>query len=523
MQEFGFLSLIPPVIAIVLAIRTKQVFVSLLFGIWLGWVVVTLFDYLGIEHLSELGGGLSRLSVGEMFLLPVNMVLEGSMTTIAALVDVFQDKGNTRTIMFCALVGALIIFIQASGGVEGFIRLVNGILSKYEARRPGSNRVIIQFFAWLTGVLIFVESSISVLTVGTLYRPIFDRLKIPREKLAYIADSSSAPASILIPFNGWGAFIMALLLNEGFNDPFATMFKALGYNFYPMLALLGVLFFIFSKKDFGPMARAERRAREEGKLMADDAVPMIADELTDIKPREGIRPKAMNMVIPILVMVLLMPVMLAYTGWEAALANRPDTAGLDRIFYAIGQGSGSTSVLVAVIAAILVSIVLYRVQKIMKTKEMVDLTLKGISGLMPLAILMLFAFAIGAVCKEMGTGQYVADVAKGWLSPSLVPFIVFLVSCFIAFSTGTSWGTFAIMIAIAVPMAQNMEANVYITIAAALGGGVFGDHCSPISDTSILSSMASASDHIDHVKTQLPYAMIGGVATALLYLLIGLF
>jgi len=522
MQDFGFLSLLPPVIAIVLAIRTKQVFVSLLFGIWLGWVTVTLFGQLGIERIGQMGQGLGQLSIGEMILLPIQLVFEGSMNTISALVDVFQDPGNTRTIMFSALVGALIIFIQRSGGVEGFIRLVDGILSKYEEKKPGSNRLIVQFFAWLTGVLIFVESSISVLTVGTLYRPIFDRLKIPREKLAYIADSSSAPASILIPFNGWGAFIMALLLNEGFKDPFATMFRAMGYNFYPMLALLGVLFFIFSKKDFGPMARAERRAREEGKLMEDDAVPMVTDELTDVEPQKGVKPKAMNMIIPVVIMVLLMPVMLAYTGWEAALTNRPDTTGLDRVFYAIGQGSGSTAVLVAVITAILASMLLYRVQKIMRMKEMVQLTLKGISGMMPLALLMLMAFAIGAVCKEMGTGQYVADVAKSWLSPNLVPFIVFLVSCFIAFSTGTSWGTFAIMIAIAVPMAQNMEANVYLTIAAALGGGVFGDHCSPISDTSILSSMASASDHIDHVKTQMPYAAVAGGIAALIYLIIGI-
>jgi tetracycline resistance efflux pump len=522
MEYFGFLSLIPPVIAIVLAISTKQVFVSLLFGIWLGWVTVTLFRMLGVDSLGSIGSGFGQLSVGEMILLLPQLLWEGTLNTIEALVHVFQDKGNTRTIMFSALVGALIIFIQRSGGVAGFITLVDRVLSKYENKRPGSNRVIIQFFAWLTGALIFVESSISVLTVGTLYRPIFDRLKIPREKLAYIADSSSAPSSILIPFNGWGAFIMALLLNEGFNDPFATMIRSMGYNFYPMLALAGVLFFIFSKKDFGPMARAERRAREEGKLMEDDAIPMIADELTDIKPREGVTPRALNMIIPVTVMVLMMPIMLAYTGWGAALENRPELSGLDRLAYAIGQGSGSTSVLVAVIMAILVSMVLYRVQKIMRAKEMVDLTLKGISGMMPLALLMLMAFAIGAVCKEMGTGQYVADVAKGWLSPDLVPFIVFLVSCFIAFSTGTSWGTFAIMIAIAVPMAQTMEANVYLTIAAALGGGVFGDHCSPISDTSILSSMASASDHIDHVKTQLPYAMIAGGITALMYLIIGI-
>jgi Na+/H+ antiporter NhaC len=462
-------------------------------GIWLGWVIINGFN-----------------------------PLSGSFDTIQALVDVFQDAGNTRTIMFCALVGALIIFIQRSGGVEGFIQQVSKLLERYEQKQTGSNRIVVQFLAWLTGVLIFVESSISVLTVGALYRPLFDKLKIPREKLAYIADSSSAPSSILIPFNGWGAFIMGLLLAQGFDDPFATMFKALAYNFYPILALILVLIIIFSKKDFGPMATAEKRAKEEGKLLADGAQPMISDELTDVEVVPGVQPKAYNMILPIAVMVIMMPIMLSVTGWEEAINERPDAGFFGKIFFAIGQGSGSTSVLIAVLISILFSMVLYRAQGIMKMKEMVDLTLKGISGMMPLALLMLMAFAIGNVCKEMQTGQYVADVASQWLSPKLVPFIVFLVSCFIAFSTGTSWGTFAIMIAIAVPMAQQMEANVYITIAAAIGGGVFGDHCSPISDTTILSSMASASDHIDHVKTQLPYAAVAGGLAAFIYLMIGL-
>lgn len=269
------------------------------------------------------------------------------------------------------------------------------------------------------------------------------------------------------------------------------------------------------------MVAAERRVQEEGKLLNDGAQPMIADELTDVKTAEGVTPKAYNMVLPILVMVLMMPIMLAFTGWSAAIEQMPEATTMRRILYAIGQGSGSTSVLVAVIVSTVFAMILYTFQGIMKGKEMVDLTIKGITGMMPLALLMMFAFAIGAVCKELGTGQYVAEVAKAWLSPSMVPFIVFLVSCFIAFSTGTSWGTFAIMIAIAVPMARSMDANVYLTIAAALGGGVFGDHCSPISDTTILSSMASATDHIDHVRTQLPYALIAGGATALLYLLIG--
>jgi len=355
-----------------------------------------------------------------------------------------------------------------------------------------------------------------------LYRPVFDKLGISREKLAYVADSSSAPSSIIIPFNGWGAFIMSLLVAEGFTDPFATMIRAVGYNFYPFLALILVLIIVISGKDFGPMRAAERRAREEGKLLSDGAQPMISDELTDVETVPGIKPKAYNMVLPILVMVLMMPVMLSVTGWAGAMERMPEATFFKKVTYAIGQGSGSTSVLIAVIVSTLFAMILYRFQGIMKWKEMIDLTLKGISGMMPLALLMMFAFAIGTVCKELGTGQYVADVAKAWLSPNFVPFIVFLVSCFIAFSTGTSWGTFAIMISIAVPMAKGMGADVYMTIAAALGGGVFGDHCSPISDTTILSSMASATDHIDHVRTQLPYALTAGGIAALFYLIIGL-
>ncbi|NJN78548.1 MAG: sodium:solute symporter, partial [Saprospiraceae bacterium] len=187
----------------------------------------------------------------------------------------------------------------------------------------------------------------------------------------------------------------------------------------------------------------------------------------------------------------------------------------------IGKGSGSTSVLVGVIMALLVSMAYYRIQGIMKMNEMVDLTIKGISGLMPLAILMLLAFAIGAVCKQLGAGVYVASIASETIPGGMIPFLVFVLSCFIAFSTGTSWGTFAIMIPIAVPLAETLDVNVYMAIAAVMGGGVFGDHCSPISDTTILSSMASASDHIDHVRTQLPYALLTGGLAALFYLIVG--
>jgi len=491
MEHYSFWSILPPIIAIALAIKTKQVFVSLFFGIWLGWVI---------------------LSDGNF--------LTGTLATIQALVDVFKNPGNTRTIMFSSLVGALIAFIQRSGGVEGFVNFVNKRLDKIKSDDPNSKRKIVQSLAWITGVSIFVESSINVLTVGSIFRPLFDKLKISREKLAYIADSISAPTCILIPLNAWGAYIMGLIAAQGFENPLGVLIAAFPFNFYPMIALGMVLFIIFSQKDFGPMKEAERRAREEGKLFRDGATPMISTDIISLEKKKDVPARAFNMIIPIFTMVLMMPLMLVFTGW-GSVENIEQLTWYMQIFSALGKGSGSASVLYSVLMAITVGSTLYISQKIFTFKETIDLIFKGISGLIPLALLMMLAFAIGTVCKELGTGQYIAEITKGWLAPSFVPFVIFIVASAIAFSTGTSWGTFAIMIAIGVPVAQNLDANLYLTIAAALGGGVFGDHCSPISDTTIISSMASACDHIDHVKTQLPYALTGGVITATMYLVLG--
>ena len=491
MHDYGFWSVLPPVIAIVLAIKTKQVYASLTAGIWLGWVII---------------------NDGNIF--------SGTMATLQGLVDTFKSDGNTRTVMFTLLVGALIAFIQKSGGVKGFIIHVSNYLEKLEAKKAGSNRVFIQFLASATGILIFVETNISILTVGTLYRPIFDKLKLSREKLAYLADSTSSPASILIPFNAWGAFIMSLLIAQGFDKPLNALFSAFVFNFYPMLAIGLVVYIILTGKDFGLMKKAELRAKNEGKVIADGSTPMISDDVLVIEPEDTVTPKARNMIIPISVMVLMMPAMLIYTGWGGI--ENYDQSIFTLIFEAIGNGSGSEAVLYAVTGALLVAFIMYWITGVIKPNEMLDLGLKGMSGMLNMALLMVFAFAIGNLCNELGTGLYVADVTKSWLSPSLVPAVIFITSSFIAFSTGTSWGTFAIMIAIAVPMAQSLETNVYLAIAAALGGGVFGDHCSPISDTTIISSMASASDHIDHVKTQLPYALLAGGATVILYLVLGM-
>lgn len=491
MHDYGILSVLPPVIAIVLAIWTKQVYVSLMLGLFLGWLI---------------------LNDGNL--------LAGFLDTLHALVDVFTDAGNTRTIMFSALIGGVILFIQRSGGVAGFIMWLSKRLDTLDQKAGKGKKTWVQLLAWLTGVLIFVESSISVLTVGSLFRPIFDKLGISREKLAYIADSSSAPTCILIPFNGWGALIMGLLITQDFHNPFQVMMSAAVYNFYPVLTLASVVLVIYFGWDIGPMRKAEIRA-QSGQLLWPNAQPMVAEEITEVEPKPGVPRKAFNMALPLLVMVVMMPLMLIYTGWSSAVDTYPDGSWATLAFHALGQGSGSTSVLVGVVVSILFSMVIYSVQGIFSLKENVDTVLKGISGLMPIALLLLFAFAIGAVCKELQTGQYLAEVAREWLTPSLIPVLIFIISSFIAFSTGTSWGTFAIMIAIAVPMARQMEVNEIVAIAAALGGGIFGDHCSPISDTTILSSMAAATDHIDHVKTQMPYALTIGLISCVLYLILG--
>ena len=489
MDNYGFLSILPPLLAIILALKTKQVYISLVFGIWLGWVIINDWD-----------------------------LLDGTIGTLEGFVHVFESPGHTRTIMFSALVGSLLLFIQYSGGVQGFMLKINKLLDYFEKQQSGKSRVVVQLFAQATGIMLFIETSISALTTGTLYRPVFDKLEIPREKLAYIADSSSAPSAILIPFNAWGAFIMGLLLTQGIDSPLSTLASSLVYNYYPMIAILMVTIIIISKKDFGPMAKAEKRTRETGKLLNDDARPMVSDEITSCEMKEGIKPKAINMILPIATMIFMMPITLAYTGWDLVEGA---TSGFGHFAKAMGYGSGSSAVLYSVTTALMVAMILYRVQGIMKTRKMVEIALKGISELMPLALLMMLAFAISEVCNHLGTGLYVAHFSKDWLSPQLLPVILFLLSSFIAFSTGTSWGTFAIMMSIAVPMAQLHGSNLPLVIAATIGGGVFGDHCSPISDTTIISSMASASDHIDHVKTQLPYALLTGTITAIIYLVLG--
>ena len=471
-MEYGWFSVIPPLFAIALAIKTRQVYLSLFLGIVVGWIIVS-------------GGN----------------ILKGFELSLQSIVDVFKDAGNTRVVIFCALVGALISLTQANGGVQGFVDLI-------QKKNIVNSRKRASIFSFFVGCIVFIESSISCLVTGTIFHPIFERFKISREKLAYICDTTSSPICILIPLNAWGAYVVSLLEKEssygGFRDPVTLFLSTIPLNFYSILSVLFAGFIAFSYKDFGPMRKAEKRSEETGKTIADGAVPMISEEVASLKPKKGIKHKSFNMVIPIVVMILMMPLSLLITG-DGNLTS----------------GSGTTSVLWSVLAAIIVAGLISLIQNILTLKEVMDYTLKGISGLVPLAILMVFAFSIGDTCRILGTGVYVASLSKDFLHPSVIAPILFVTSCFISFSTGTSWGTFAIMIPIAVPTATYSDASLPLTLAAVLSGSVFGDHCSPISDTTIVSSMASACDHIDHVRTQMPYAVLIAFLSALLFFISG--
>jgi tetracycline resistance efflux pump len=468
MSDPTWVSILPPVLAIVLAIATRQVYLSLAGGVWFGWMILEGWN-----------------------------PAAGLATAIERSVGVLAEPGDAKVILFTLVIGSMITTIEAAGGVRGFV-------SWLETRKWVDSAKRAQMLAWLAGVIIFIESNITVLVAGSVSRPLFDRFKTSREKLAYLIDSTSAPICIMIPLNAWGAYNIALLGSVGLEDPMGTFIASIPLNFYAIVAILLALSTVLFGIDLGPMKKAEERTRA-GKLLWPDATPMIDEAVLSPPPNENIPARAINMFVPIGVMVLMMPVSLYITG-GGSLAN----------------GNGSTSVLWAVLSGLAVSWVMLKAQGAFSLDELTHLALKGAGALIPMATILLLALALKNVALELGTGAYVAQVTQGVLPPVVLLPLVFLVGGGVAFSIGSSWSTFAIMIPIAVPLALTMGLPPAPFVAASLSGGIFGDHCSPISDTTIISSMAAATDHIDHVRTQLPYALLGGAISLVMFAIVGL-
>lgn len=458
----GPLSLVPASVAILLAFITRNTIFSLAAACFVGVLVAG-------EGLI----GFPRLLVGAL-----------------------GNEGFSWILLLEFFIGMLIAFFQRTGAIRNF----TGFIERREM-----TRIRVQLIAWLMGMFVYFSDYFSPLFVGSTMRSLSDRYRVSREKLAYICDSTSAPVSILVPFTGWAVFVAGLTIGMGpiadASDAIMLFIYGIPFNFYAMLAVLMVGAIAGNLlPDFGPMRRAEIRAQEEGKLVADGAQPLMSEDLTGIQPAQHVQTSLFwNFVFPVLLVI------------GCALGAVIITS--------------SAKPMEAFMLAAFSSAIIMRLQGF-SLNEITDTAMTGIKGIMPAVIILAFAYALNDLSAALNTADYVVSITQVWLTPQLLPVLVFLITGAVAFSTGTSWGTYAIMVPIAIPLAFSFSGDqlsplIYCTLAAVAGGGVFGDHCSPLSDTSILASTGAASDHMDHIKTQFPYAASVGLISVILYLLIG--
>lgn len=465
-------SLFPPFIAIGLAVLTRRVFLALGVAILSGAILLEGSPWSGLWRFAEL------------------------------VVKSLNDANNALVILFTFAVGSLVSSMQSLGGIRGFL---NWLDRSGKVDSPRSARL----FAWMVGVVFFVESKITIMVAGALARPLFDRFKISREKLAYLIDSTAAPVCLVIPFNAWGAYVVGILGSLGEERPVALFAHTIIFNFYSLFAVLLSLMVAVFDLNIGPMRAAEERTRA-GKVLFDGAKPMMDENLWE-PLEDSVRPTGWLMLAPIMTLMVGMPLSLFITGNGDLRA-----------------GKGGLSVFLSALAglAVLWAMSLRKPshgEPAYSLRELINYGSKGARGMLPLALIILLALTLGTVTKELGTGAFLARVVGAKLSVALFLPAIFLVASAVAFATGTSWGTFAIMVPVALPAAAAFGVAKAPFLAAALSGGIFGDHASPISDTTIMASMAAVTDHADHVRTQLPYALLSGLASVIAYFLVGTF
>ena len=466
MDNYGILSLAPALIAVILAFITREALFSILCGVLVGLLITgqdLLFGFTGIIQ-SALGNADFIWVIG---------------------IEVF--------------IGIMVAFFQKSGAISAVANKLNEKLH--------ITPKIAQVMGAALGVLIFFSDYFSPLFVGNVMRPITDKAKVSREKLAWLCDCTSAPVCITLPFSAWGVYVAGLVVGFG---TFATaeagqnaVIHASVFQLYGILTI--VMIFLVALgfiPDVGPMTKAEERARTTGKVIADGSTPMLSNELDNIKPKEGFKPNiVLHFLIPAIIIIC-------------------TTIGTYVVM-------GSAKTLEAFVLAVTYQAIVLLIQKAFNIREMIQVATEGIKSVVSAMLILSLAYCINAISQSLGTANFVISVTESWMTPATLLALTFAVCAFISFFTGTSWGVYAIMIPIAMPLAFNMAGGVegslvYAEIAAVMGGGAFGDHCSPLSDTTILSSLGAGSDHVDHVKTQLPYALSVAVLCLIGYIIIGI-
>ena len=491
----GWFSILPPLVAILLALIFKEVITALLAGIWLGALAVAGYNPLNATW---------RLI--DQYVVP-------------ALGD--TDGGHTQIVVFSLMLGGMVGIISRNGGTRGVVQAVAPLARN---RRRGKVATM------LAGLAIFFDDYANTLVVGNTMRPITDGLKVSREKLAYLVDSTAAPVAALVPVSTWVGYEVSLIGGGlasatgeatgadaeflGGLSPYAVFIETIPYLFYPLLALAFVLLTSVMNRDFGPMARAEARAASDGGILRPGSRPAAEISESFVNAKQGVPRRWWNAGLPVAAVVLVVLGGLYTSGRAAAGAD----ASLRDIF---GAADPFITLLWGSLSGCLVAAVLSLGQRLLDVKECVDAWLGGVKAMMIAMVILTLAWSLGSVTQDVGTAAYVSQLLGGNLPLFLLPAVVFITSGAMAFATGTSWTTMAILIPLVIPLTVSLaggtgfaDGSLYgillATTSSVLAGAIWGDHCSPISDTTVLSSTAAACDHVDHVRTQLPYAVLVG-------------
>ena len=503
----GWVSLLPPLLAIVLALAFREVVVALFAGVWLGALFWT-----GLNPFTAILRSVDTFALPEL-----------------------ADSDHAAIVLFSLMIGGMVGVIGRNGGTFGIVERLAPIAT---SPRRGLLATYVQ------GLAIFFDDYANTLIVGNTMRPVTDRLRVSREKLAYVVDSTSAPVASVMFVSTWVGYEMSLI-GDGLKaaaasaaprnpelarqltetSAFNVFLDTIPYRFYPLLALVFVLLVIWMRRDFGPMYAAEVRARTGGGVHRPGAALMTDTSSGAMDPPEGTPLRWWNAGVPVLVVVLTVLLGLYFSG-SAALG-----AGAHSLRDIFGEANSYHVLLWASLLGSMAAIVMTIAQRILSLQQTLEAWIAGIRSMVLAMVILVLAWSLGSVTEALGTAQYLSSVLQGNVSAQLLPVIVFVVAALISFATGTSWGTMAILLPLVIPLgatltAASVDAAHYTillgVVSSVLAGSIFGDHCSPISDTTVLSSMASACDHMDHVRTQLPYALavaavgmvVGDVPTA---------
>ena len=506
--SFGWSSLVPPVVAIALAFITKNVVLSLFLGIFSGTFIL-------------------QVQNANVFM----AIIQAFLSIINYIVDSLSDSWNAGIILQVLTIGGLIGLITKMGGAKA----VAEALSK-----KAKGAISAQIITWILGIFVFFDDYANSLIVGPIMRPVTDKMKVSREKLSFIVDATAAPISGIALISTWVGYEIGLIkdayesIGQSMNA-YGVFVDTIPYRFYNILMLLFVVCTALFLREFGPMYKAERRARKYNKMIADGATPMAADDIENLEPIQGKKLNIWNAIIPIGALVVFAFLGFYFNGYKIIMGGEDTTLikllqnnplSFTAIREAFGASDASVVLFQSALISSIIALIMGVVQKMFTIGEGIDIWIQGMKSLVITGVILLLAWSLSTVIGELGTAKFLVSLLSDTMPAFLLPTIIFVLGSIISFATGTSYGTMGILMPLAIPLAAALSSNphfIVMSAGAVLAGAIFGDHCSPISDTTILSSMGSASDHLDHIKTQLPYSIVVAIISIVFgYIPIGL-